>query len=715
MGAELDDLLDLFVRLVEIPSPSGHERALADFILGYLRDHGLEPAEDGSAAATGRGQRQHLRRAARRGPRHAHRGRRAHGHRRGRRTDPGGRRGRRRAQRRRHHPGGDDKAACTALLALLADLAAAPPPCGLAAVFSTCEEVGLRGAKALDLGGLGARAGFVFDSTGPVGAVITRAPSQKMLTADFHGVAAHAGIAPEKGRSAIAAAAAAIAAMKLGRIDEQTTANIGLIDGGSAVNVVPERCRIEGEVRSHDPAALAAPHGGPRRRGAARGRPGRHRRRGQRARRLHRFALADDALPVRIACAALREIGIEPRIAASGGGSDVNVYNAAGLPSVNLSVGMEQVHTPDEYLPVERLGETYRLLHALLRVAAATTAEVQRRGAGGDAAGRPRPERRRPIPAVEDYLAYLAFERALQPNSVAAYRRDLERFAAWLRGDGPRRPAPRRPRERRRAGLRRRRLPLLQRAGWRRRDDQRRAPHGGGARPLPLPGREHGLAADPAVHLTTPRHPRACPGCCASTRSRPSSPRETAGPLAERDLALVELLYGCGLRASEIVTLRSADVDLEGGLLRCLGKGDKERVVPLGSFAAAAVGRYAAHGRRLLARGRRRDELFLNAHGAPLTRQGLDFVLRRTLKRAGLEGRASAHTFRHSFATHLVEGGADLRSVQEMLGHADIATTQIYTHTTAEHLREVFYSTHPGAAPPRPRPQGPADRPEEGR
>ena len=104
--------------------------------------------------------------------------------------------------------------------------------------------------------------------------------------------------------------------------------------------------------------------------------------------------------------------------------------------------------------------------------------------------------------------------------------------------------------------------------------------------------------------------------------------------------------------------------------MRCLGKGDKERVVPLGSYAAAAVGRYAAHGRRLLAGGRRRDELFLNAHGAPLTRQGLDFVLRRALKRVGLEGKASAHTFRHSFATHLVEGGADLRSVQEMLGHS---------------------------------------------
>ena len=151
--------------------------------------------------------------------------------------------------------GGDDKAACAVLLAVLADLAATPPPCGLEAIFSTCEEVGSARRQGARPEGLTARAGFVFDSTGPVGAVITRAPSQKMLTADFHGVAAHAGIAPENGRSAIAAAAAAVAAMKLGRIDEQTTANVGLISGGSAVNVVPEHCRIEAEVRSHDRAA----------------------------------------------------------------------------------------------------------------------------------------------------------------------------------------------------------------------------------------------------------------------------------------------------------------------------------------------------------------------------------------------------------------------------------------------------------------------------
>ena len=373
MGAVLDDLLDLFVKLVEIPSPSGHERAVADFIIGFLRDAGLEPSEDDSAQATGAGSGNicvrlpgtgagvpivvaaHMDTVAVSGPIKA--------------VVEGG------VVRSAGDTilGGDDKAACAVLLAVLADLSGAPPAGGLEAVFSTCEEVGLLGAGALDLSGLAARAGFVFDSTGPVGDVITRAPSQKIVTAEFHGVAAHAGIAPEKGRSAIAAAAAAVAAMNLGRIDEVTTANIGLISGGSALNVVPERCRIEGEVRSHDPALLAA----------------------QTAHLVDAvqlaaglagidvevtvrdaftgFALADDALPVRIACAALRELGIEPHVTASGGGSDVNVYNAGGLPSVNLSVGMELVHTPDEYLPVERLDDAYRLLHALLRAAATAT------------------------------------------------------------------------------------------------------------------------------------------------------------------------------------------------------------------------------------------------------------------------------------------------------------------------------------------------------
>jgi integrase/recombinase XerD len=321
--------------------------------------------------------------------------------------------------------------------------------------------------------------------------------------------------------------------------------------------------------------------------------------------------------------------------------------------------------------------------------------DVSDAAAGGGVGGAGRPARcpAAPDPTLEEYLAYLEFERTLSPNTVAAYRRDLARFAAFLAAAAP-------PRS------------VLQ-AGDEEVYRYFAGPGGDGAttsvarRMAAVRGlyrylvRERGLVSDPATRLQTPRHPQPLPrvlGVDQVEQVLRGVPSE--GALAERDLALFELLYGCGLRASEVVTLRLADIDLEGGLVRCLGKGDKERVVPLGSYAAA--GRGAAGGRRTPPprppAGRRRyDELFLNARGAPLTRQGLDFVVRRALRRVGLEGKASAHTFRHSFATHLVEGGADLRSVQEMLGHSDIATTQIYTHVTAEHLREVFFSTHPRA------------------
>ena len=197
-----------------------------------------------------------------------------------------------------------------------------------------------------------------------------------------------------------------------------------------------------------------------------------------------------------------------------------------------------------------------------------------------------------PDPAVEEYLAHLEFERALSANTVAAYRRDLERFAAFLAGPAAHGVAGR--------GAAAGGVAAASD------DDVYRyfsGPGGDGAttsvarRMAAVRGlyhylvREHGLVADPAVHLTTPKHPRGLPRVLRVDEIEAIlAAVASIGPLAERDLALLELLYGCGLRASEIITLRYADVDLEGGLLRCLGKGDKERVVPLGSFAAAAGG-----------------------------------------------------------------------------------------------------------------------------
>ncbi len=315
---------------------------------------------------------------------------------------------------------------------------------------------------------------------------------------------------------------------------------------------------------------------------------------------------------------------------------------------------------------------------------------------GRAAAGNPRPARSgsddSPCPptdpAVREFLDYVQYERGLSPNTVAAYGRDLAALTAALVA----------------AGAQPGRATAAQvRAYF--------AGSGGDGAPSSVARRTAAVRAfyaylvregvredDPAALLRTPKRPQHLPrvlsveeveGILAAV-VRP-------GPLGQRDLAALELLYGCGLRVSELLGLRDGDVDIEGGIVRCVGKGDKERVVPMGGAAAAAVSRYAGDGRRALLRGRRRPQLILNARGGPLTRQGFDYILRRVLARADMLGAASAHTFRHSFATHLLAAGADLRSVQEMLGHANVATTQLYTHVTVEHLREVFLETHPRA------------------
>jgi integrase/recombinase XerD len=166
-------------------------------------------------------------------------------------------------------------------------------------------------------------------------------------------------------------------------------------------------------------------------------------------------------------------------------------------------------------------------------------------------------------------------------------------------------------------------------------------------------------------------------------------------PLAFRDRAMLELAYGAGLRVSEWITLAVRDVLLEESLVRVLGKGSKERLVPIGRSAIGALAVYLRELRPVLERGAGQGILFLNARGAPLTRMGAWKILRKYVQMAGIERAVSPHTLRHSFATHLLEGGADLRAVQEMLGHADIATTQLYTHIDREYLRSVHRTFHP--------------------
>ena len=157
-------------------------------------------------------------------------------------------------------------------------------------------------------------------------------------------------------------------------------------------------------------------------------------------------------------------------------------------------------------------------------------------------------------------------------------------------------------------------------------------------------------------------------------------------------------MYACGLRASETIGLELADIDLRQGFLRARGKGSKERIVPLGRKAIAAISVYLRGGRPKLVGDRHEAKLFVNFRGGPLSRQGLYKIVQRHARAAGLGGQLSPHTLRHSFATHLLAGGCDLRAVQEMLGHADISTTQMYTHLSGEQLKEVYFSAHPRAA-----------------
>jgi integrase/recombinase XerD len=205
-------------------------------------------------------------------------------------------------------------------------------------------------------------------------------------------------------------------------------------------------------------------------------------------------------------------------------------------------------------------------------------------------------------------------------------------------------------------------------------------------------------ADNPAAELDLPRRRRALPKTLSPGEvERLIDAANGTTPRSLRDRALVELLYGAGLRVSEAVGLERAGVDLEQRIVRAIGKGSKERIVPIGREAVDALRRYLSRGRPYLDK-RHRPELFLNAQGGALTRAGAFLILKRLAGVAGLEPeRIHPHLLRHSFATHLLEGGADLRSVQEMLGHADLATTELYTHVSDRRRRELYFQAHPHA------------------
>jgi integrase/recombinase XerD len=210
---------------------------------------------------------------------------------------------------------------------------------------------------------------------------------------------------------------------------------------------------------------------------------------------------------------------------------------------------------------------------------------------------------------------------------------------------------------------------------------------------------EEGLRADnPLLPLQSPKPKRTLPKTLSGMEVEKllDQPR-SASPRGLRDAAMLEVLYAAGLRVSEIISLTLDQLELESQLIRTVGKGSKERLIPISSLALRRLGEYLASGRKPLLQGRSSPYVFLNHRGRRLTRQGFWKILKQYGLQAGINRPISPHTLRHSFATHLLEGGADLRSIQTLLGHADISTTQIYTSVTSEHLREVYRRYHPRA------------------
>ncbi|MBU6366567.1 MAG: site-specific tyrosine recombinase XerD [Gemmatimonadetes bacterium] len=285
-------------------------------------------------------------------------------------------------------------------------------------------------------------------------------------------------------------------------------------------------------------------------------------------------------------------------------------------------------------------------------------------------------------------LEALAVEQGASPHTLAAYRRDLLRCTAFLRERGAASAADVTPallreyvyhlKDEGLAGSSIRRALSAIRSWFR------------------ILLAEEVVAEDPTERLTPPRAGRPLPGVLSVDEAM----RLLAAPslddrLAFRDRAMLELGYGAGLRVSEWITLDVRDVLLAEALVRVVGKGGKERLVPIGRNAIGAVAVYLRELRPVLDRGRSDGRLFLNARGTPLSRVGAWKILRTHVAAAGITVRVSPHTLRHSFATHLLEGGADLRAVQEMLGHADIGTTQIYTHVDRDYLRSVHRQFHP--------------------
>ena len=290
---------------------------------------------------------------------------------------------------------------------------------------------------------------------------------------------------------------------------------------------------------------------------------------------------------------------------------------------------------------------------------------------------------------LREFLAALQTERGASPHTLAAYRRDLAGFTAFLARRGRSVGAVR-------VGDLSEYLAELRRRGLGARSAARHLSAVRGLYRFLLAAGE--IRRDPTEHLESPRLPRRLPRTLSieDAAALVESP-DLSAPEGLRDRAMLELLYASGLRASECLALRLEDLNIAAGYVTATGKGNRQRLVPVGAQALKWVERYATTSRPALVKRGDPGALFVNRYGRPLSRQALWMVIKRAGRRAGVRSAVSPHTLRHSFASHLLERGADLRSVQAMLGHADIATTQIYTHLPSSAVRAMYRKFHPRA------------------
>lgn len=292
---------------------------------------------------------------------------------------------------------------------------------------------------------------------------------------------------------------------------------------------------------------------------------------------------------------------------------------------------------------------------------------------------------------LNTFMEYLSVERGLSANTLESYKRDLDAFAEFLRTQHPANTLE----DAKRPDL----MNYLMALRARGRANSTISRNLASLRSFyHFLLREEAIQSDPTVHIESPKIEKRLPKVLSIDEvERLLCSPDTTTSVGMRDKAMLELLYATGLRVSELVSIRVSDVNLSTGYLKCMGKGSKERIIPVGEIAQSALLGYLASARGLLLRSQPSDALFLNHHGHPMSRQGFWKILKKYAHAVRIIKDITPHTLRHSFATHLLERGADLRAVQEMLGHADISTTQIYTHVTRGRLREVYASAHPRA------------------